>query len=78
MFELWGSILLALCGLPEAIRSFRSKRCDIGWGMILSWLLGEICLVVFAFQTKQYILLINYFANISFISIMLYYKILTK
>jgi uncharacterized protein with PQ loop repeat len=70
-----GSILLALCGLPEAVRAFKLKRCDIGWGMLLMWLFGELCLVIFALQTKQYVLLINYFANILFLAIMIFYKI---
>lgn len=73
-----GSILLALCALPEAIRSFKLKRCDIGWGMLLMWLLGELCLVVFALQTKQYVLLINYFANILFLAVMIFYKLFPK
>ena len=69
-----GSILLAICGLPEALRAFKNKKCDVGWGMLLLWLLGEIFLIIFAFQTKQYILLINYLANIAFILVMIYYK----
>lgn len=75
---LLGSILLALCGLPEAIRSYRTKHCMVGWGMLNMWLLGEICLVVFAFDTKQYVLLLNYFSNIFFIAIMIYYKVTGK
>ena len=74
MFAAIGSILLALCALPECFRTIKNKRCDIGYGMLLSWLLGELCLVVFAIQTFQYILLINYFSNILFIGIMLYFK----
>jgi hypothetical protein len=73
-----GSILLALCALPEAIRSFKLKRCDIGWGMLNMWLWGEICLVVFALQTKQYVLLINYGANILFLAIMIFYKLFPR
>ena len=69
-----GSVLLALCGLPEAIRSFKLKRCDVGYPMLILWLLGELCLIVFAIQTTQYVLLINYFANVAFILVMLYYK----
>jgi uncharacterized protein with PQ loop repeat len=73
-----GSILLALCALPEAIRSFKLKRCDIGWGMLLMWLFGELFLVVFALQTKQYVLLINYGANILFLAVMIFYKLFPK
>lgn len=70
-----GSILLACCGLPEMIRTIQDKRCHVGWPMLLLWLFGEICLIIFAFQTRQYILLINYFSNVAFVSVMCYYKI---
>jgi uncharacterized protein with PQ loop repeat len=70
-----GSILLAICGLPEAIISFKTKRCSIGWGMLLCWLFGEILLSIFAIQTKQYVLLINYFTNLTILGIMIKYKI---
>jgi hypothetical protein len=73
-----GSVLLALCGFPEAMRAFKYKKCDIGWGMLLMWLSGEICLVVFALQSNQHVLLINYFANILFLAIMIFYKIFPK
>jgi uncharacterized protein with PQ loop repeat len=70
-----GSLMLALCALPEAIKTFKQKSCSLGWGMLLLWLFGELFLVVFAIQTKQYVLLINYCANIAFLSPMVYYKI---
>lgn len=70
-----GSVLLAACGLPEAIRCYKNKRCDIGYGMLLSWLIGEVCLVFYSVETGQFVLLINYLANIMFISVMLYFKI---
>jgi len=75
MFATIGSVLLALCGLPEAIRAYRTKTCSVGITMLLMWFIGEICLVIFAIQTKQYILLINYIANLIFVYIMLHYKI---
>lgn len=72
--EAIGSVLLALCGLPEAVSAYREKRCGIGWGMLLMWLFGELLLTVFALQTKQYVLLINYIANLIFLGVMLRYK----
>lgn len=74
MFETVGSVLLALCALPEVVRTIRNKRCDIGHGMLLAWLIGEVCLVVFALQTKQYVLLINYIANLLFVLVLYWYK----
>jgi hypothetical protein len=70
-----GSVMLAICALPEAIRAFQQKSCSLGWGMLLLWLFGEICLIVFALQTRQYVLLINYGANVAFLAVLIYYKV---
>lgn len=73
-----GSILLALCGFPEAYKCYKEKNCAIGWPMLLMWLVGEILLIIFAIQTGQYILLVNYVANLSFLAVMIKYKIWYK
>lgn len=70
-----GSVLLALCGAPEAYKTYKEKRCDIGWPMLLMWFVGELLLIIFSIQTQQYILLINYIANLSFLILMVRYKI---
>jgi uncharacterized protein with PQ loop repeat len=70
-----GSLLLAFCGVPEVYRSYKEKKCSIGWAMLLMWLLGEILLIIFALQTSQYSLLINYLANCGLIAVLLRYKI---
>lgn len=68
-------LLLAFCGLPEAIRSIKHKKCDIGWGLLLMWMGGEIGLLIY--ETKDMALprILNYSCNIVFISVMIYYKI---
>ena len=72
-----GSILLALCGLPELIRSYQRKKADIGWGFLNMWLFGEILLLAYVFMTYvDIILLLNYGANIVIILGLVYYKIL--
>jgi uncharacterized protein with PQ loop repeat len=78
MIETIGSLLLALCGVPEVYRSYKEKKCAIGWPMLLMWFVGEILLIVFAIQTEQYSLLINYFANVGLIAVLLRYKIWPK
>jgi hypothetical protein len=70
-----GSLLLALCGLPEAIKALVEQRCTLGWPMLLMWFIGEIFLIIFAVQTAQYVLLLNYVANVVFLVVMIYYKI---
>ena len=75
MIATLGSVLLAFCGVPEAYSCYKNKYCGIGYPMLLMWLFGEILLIIFALQTAQYFLLINYIANLAFVSVMLRYKI---
>ena len=69
-----GSVFLALCGFPEAIRCYINKSCSLGWPMLIMWFIGEICVIVYAIQIKQYVLCINYVANLVFLLIMMRYK----
>ena len=70
-----GGFLLAICGLPEMIRSIRNNYCDIGHLMLSSWLIGEILVFLYVLPNKDIPLLLNYGANIVFITVMYYYKI---
>ena len=71
-----GAILLALCGLPELIRSYRRKYCDIGWGFLGTWMVGELLVLVYVLMTSiDWILVANYGGNILIISGLIYYKI---
>lgn len=74
-----GSILLALCGFPETIRTIRDGRCHIGWGMLIMWYLGELLTLYHViFNIKDAALSFNYILNVILISIMLFYKIRTQ
>ena len=48
----FGGILLALCGLPEAYRTIKNKTCSVGWGFLIMWIAGEVCLFVFEFASE--------------------------
>ena len=74
MIETIGSILLALCGAPEAWKCYKEKKCSIGWFMLILWFVGELLLIIFAMQTRQYVLLLNYISNLAFLLIMIRYK----
>lgn len=70
-----GSLLLAFCGLPEALYCFYRKSCRVPWTLIIPWYLGEIlCLLYTYAKLGMNPLIINYFLNIVFISVMIYYK----
>jgi uncharacterized protein with PQ loop repeat len=71
-----GSLMLSICGLPQAINSYRNKNSDgISWGFILLWLIGEIFLIIYLGYRKEYPLLFNCGLNVVLASIILFYKI---
>ena len=73
-FGLAGGIMLSICSVPEAVKSYREKRCDIGWGMLLLWLGGEVGLLVYEVKTMAIPRLINYFLNLLCILVLFFYK----
>jgi uncharacterized protein with PQ loop repeat len=74
-----GSILLAFCGLPQAIESWKTKNSDgLTWGFLGMWGMGEIFTIIYIIPKWHWPLIFNYTANIIFISIILYYKIKPK
>lgn len=71
-----GSILLAFCGLPQAIESYKTKSSDgLTWGFISMWFIGEILTIIYILPQMVLPLIFNYTANIIFLSIIIYYKI---
>ena len=71
-----GSILLALCGLPQAIESYKTKSsAGLTWGFILMWFIGEIMTFIYIVPTLTWPLIFNYSANIIFLIIIIYFKI---
>jgi len=72
-----GSVLLALCAVPEVIKTISLGDCQIGWGMLLMWYFGEIFILIPVVRDiKSPFLIFNYVANIILISIMIYYKMI--
>jgi uncharacterized protein with PQ loop repeat len=74
-----GSIMLAFCGLPQAIESFKTKSSEgLTWGFLALWFFGEILTFAYVLPKMDLPLLINYSANIIFLLIILYYKVNPK
>ena len=72
----FGSILLAFCGLPQAIESYKTKSSEgLTWGFIGMWFVGEIMTIIYILPQMVLPLIFNYTANIIFLSIIIYYKI---
>ena len=70
-----GGFLLAICGIPEAYKTILNKRCDVGWGMLILWFLGEVLILCYSFWLIDFPLIINYTSNFLIVSILLTYKI---
>ena len=74
-----GSILLAFCGLPQAIESIKTKSSEgLTWGFIGMWFIGEICTFIYILPKMDLPLLLNYTANIIFLAIIIFYKMMPK
>lgn len=74
-----GSILLAFCGLPQAIESIKTKSSEgLTWGFIGMWFIGEICTFIYILPKMDLPLLLNYTANIIFLGIIIFYKLLPR
>jgi uncharacterized protein with PQ loop repeat len=70
-----GSILLAICGLPQAWKSYKEKHSDgISWGFLTLWGLGELFAFVYVLSRLDYPLIFNMSINLLAISVILYYK----
>lgn len=72
-----GSFLFAVCGLPQAIHSYKHKNSDgLSWGFLLMWGFGEIFSLIYVFQKTDVLpLIFNYTANLVFFMVILYYKL---
>lgn len=75
-----GSILFAFCGLPQAIHSWKEKNSNgITYCFLLMWSAGEIMTFIYVFQkTDVAPLLLNYAANMLFLSVIIWFKVFPK
>ena len=72
-----GAFCLAICGLPQAVKCWQTKRADdMSWGFLILWAVGEACMVAYTVLALEYnaLLLANYLANGVFLSVITYYK----
>ena len=74
-----GALLFAICGLPQAYQSWYDKHSHgLNWFFLLAWLGGEILTIIYVWPKGDVILLTNYFLNLGFLLIMLWYKLFPK
>lgn len=72
-----GSILLALCGLPQLIKTLKTRRVNDFSGLfLLMWFLGEVLTLIYILSQPffQLPLLANYCINIIITATLINYK----
>lgn len=71
-----GSIFLAICALPQAIHSYKTKNADgISHGLLWLWYFGELLTLIYISATSfSWPLVVNYSLNLVLLHVVLYYK----
>lgn len=73
-----GAVMLALCGIPQAVLCWRLGNADaLSWGFLTMWFGGEVLTLVYvlSFQSVSYPLLFNYSFNIAALLVIFRYKV---
>lgn len=77
-----GSIFLAFCGLPQAIKTFKTqKTIDLSWWFLILWGTGELFCFVYIILTNwniqffQWPLYLNYLFNIVIVFYLFFAKV---
>jgi len=71
-----GSVMLAFCGLPQAVESWRTKSSSgVTWGLLVMWGIGEVLTLLYVLPRMELPLLFNYATNLVFLCVIGYYKI---
>lgn len=71
-----GSALFAVCGLPQALQSYKDKHSNgLNWFFLLAWFFGELFTLAYIYPKADYPLIANYLINLIFLAVILWYKI---
>ena len=74
-----GAILLAACSLPQLLKTWRTRSAsDFDWSFLIMWLLGDAFMLAYSIQIENWLLVINYGANLAPIGVIIYVKLLTS
>jgi uncharacterized protein with PQ loop repeat len=73
-----GSILFALCAVPQAYQSWKNKHSNgLSWGFLLMWFFGEILMIIYVTQMEDenvLPLLANYYFNLLLLVVIIWYR----
>lgn len=77
----FGAFLFAVCALPQAVKTFKTKKADdISWLFLWLWFLGEIFTFLYLIiddiklRTTHFPLYINYIFNIVIVVYLIFAK----
>lgn len=71
-----GSFLLAICGLPQAMKSLRQGHSKgLSTYFLVLWSVGEVFTLIAVVDLKVDYLLLNYISNLLFLLIIWFYKL---
>ena len=74
-----GSFLFSICGIPQAIQSYRDGHTrGLTWGFLAAWLGGEILTLAYVLPKADWPLITNYAVNLFFLGVLLYYKLFER
>ena len=75
-----GSILLALCAIPQAYKSYKERQTsDISASFLWMWFIGEWFAMFYIFFEKYSLpLLLNYASNIVLIAVIMWFYYFPK
>ena len=75
LMGLFGTLFLAFCGLPQAIKTYRVGHAkDLSTLFLLLWLFGEILLLMHTIKYIDIYLIFNYLVNILIVGTLIKYK----
>ncbi len=76
-----GAALFAICALPQAVKTFKTKKADdLSWLFLLLWFFGEIFTFIYLIiddlklNTTHFPLYINYVFNTLIVVYLMYAK----
>lgn len=74
-----GSILFAICGMPQAYKSYIDGHSNgISWAFLFLWLFGEFFTLAYIIPKHDIPLLFNYLLNLVWIAVLLKFKLFPR
>ena len=73
-----GGVCLALCAIPEVIQCLRKGYTGCSWGLLILWMIGEVCFFAVELQHMYMPRLFNYLVNITCLLYIIYCKVKKK